>query len=106
MKRAGRERRALIGVLCALTAALTAAFAAKQIGAKMTEQEIKLLGEQVRQAAVDCYASEGYFPQSVNHLVEHYGLVYDQERYLVRYDAFASNVMPDIDVILKGEDSL
>ena len=53
----------------------------------MTEQEIKLLGEQVRQAAVDCYASEGYFPQSVNHLVEHYGLVYDQERYLVRYDA-------------------
>ena len=63
-----------------------------------------MLQEQVRRAAVDCYASEGRYPQTIDYLVKHYGLVFDGERYSILYDAFASNIMPDIAVSIRGED--
>ena len=62
-----------------------------------------MIRQQIRRAAISCYASEGRYPQEVSYLVEHYGLVYDESRYSILYDAFASNIMPDINVLVKGE---
>jgi len=96
--------RAVLGIGCAILIAVLAAFAAVRMDERMQEQECALLLEQVRQAAIGCYASEGRYPQSVDYLVEHYGLIYDEEKYSILYDAFASNIMPDIDVNIRGED--
>lgn len=104
MRKKARSRRYLIGLAFAACAALCAAYAASWIGNEMALEEKQLLREQVQQAAVSCYASEGRFPQTLSHLVDNYGLIYDQERYLIWYDAFASNVMPDIDVSVRGEE--
>ena len=43
-------------------------------------------------------AVEGAYPDDLEYLRTHYGLAYDQSRYLVRYDSFGSNLMPDISV--------
>ena len=59
------------------------------------------LEEALRRAAVSCYALQGYYPPSVDYLVEHYALQYDTERYAVRYELTASNLMPDITVLEK-----
>ena len=56
----------------------------------------------VRRAALTCYAVEGAYPQSLEALKHGYGLAYNEDAYIVVYDAFASNVMPDIQVLRKG----
>ena len=50
----------------------------------------------VHNAALTCYAVEGAYPEDLDYLREEYGLAYDQSRYMVTYDAFASNLVPEI----------
>ena len=94
----------LAGIACAAVAALATGAIAGRIGRGVSEEELALLSQQVRRAAVACYASEGRYPQSLDYLEHEYGLRYDSVRYAVRYDAFASNVMPDISVSVRGND--
>ena len=53
----------------------------------------------VRRTAVSCYASEGFYPPDVAYMQEHYGLQFDEETYIIRYERPASNWMPDITVL-------
>lgn len=66
------------------------------------DSETELVRDAVKNAALSCYAVEGAFPASVDYLREHYGLIYDESKYIVSYDAFASNILPDILVLEKG----
>jgi hypothetical protein len=53
----------------------------------------------ITRAAVQCYALEGRYPLSISYLEDTYGLRVDRDRYTIHYQAFASNIIPDIDVI-------
>lgn len=53
----------------------------------------------LRRAAVSCYATEGVYPSDVAYLLDHYGVSFDEETYIIRYELFASNWMPDITVL-------
>lgn len=63
------------------------------------EQGRQQLEEAVRRAAVSCYASYGFYPPSVAYMAENCGLRYDGESYVIHYERFASNLMPDITVL-------
>ena len=67
------------------------------------EAEEQLVADAVRQAAVTCYSVEGGYPESLDHLKEHYGLAYNEDVFIVSYDAFAENLMPDIHVMRRGD---
>lgn len=60
-----------------------------------------LLEDAVRKSAVACYASEGFYPPSVAYLQEHYGLQWNSKKYIIHYEIFASNLMPEITIISK-----
>ena len=62
------------------------------------QQDKALLEEVLRRTAVACFASEGFYPPDVAYMQQHYGLRYDENRFTVHYDRFASNLMPDITV--------
>lgn len=49
-----------------------------------------------------CYAIEGAYPPSVEYLAENYGFTYDRTKYIVRYNIFADNVRPTVNVIERG----
>ena len=55
--------------------------------------------EAIRRAAVSCYALEGAYPESYEYLKEKYGVKINERLYVVDYNVFASNIMPDITVI-------
>ena len=57
------------------------------------------LEDAVRRGAVACYAAEGIYPPNLEYLEEHYGIQVDRKRYTVVYEAFASNLMPDVAVL-------
>ena len=64
-------------------------------------QGLQQLENALRRASVACYAVEGFYPADVDYLCENYGVTYEKDRYLVHYDCFASNLMPDITVVEK-----
>ena len=62
-------------------------------------ERLSQLEEAIRRAAVSCYAIEGFYPSDTDYLVENYGLIIDESKYTVFYDAFASNILPEITVL-------
>ena len=59
------------------------------------------LEEVLRKTAVACYASEGFYPPDLEYMRQNYGLRYDEAQYVIYYNIFASNLMPDITVLDK-----
>ena len=49
--------------------------------------------------AVACYAAEGMYPPDLKYLEDNYGVQINKERYTVKYEYIASNLMPDITVL-------
>ena len=96
MKKSGKRRAAEL--VCAFIAALLTCVAVQAVGKQLVQAEKKALHTRVREAAISCYAAEGRYPKVLSYLEEAYGLRYDKSRFVVYYDAFASNVLPDIDV--------
>ena len=62
-------------------------------------QEAEGLKNTILQSAVHCYALEGFYPDSLAYLEEHYGLTYDKDKYVVSYEIIGSNLMPGVTVI-------
>lgn len=83
----------------ALAALLLFSAALKQVDAGRKAEGARILEESARRSAVACYAAEGVYPPDLEYLRAHYGLQIDEERYTVRYDVFAANMMPDITVL-------
>ena len=53
-----------------------------------------------------CYGTEGAYPESLAYLKEHYGLHYNEEKYIVDYEIVAKNIRPQVRVVrLSGEGS-
>lgn len=66
---------------------------------KNREEGKACLEDAVRRAATACYAQEGVYPPDIEYLEENYGIQINHELYTVRYEIFASNLMPDITVL-------
>jgi hypothetical protein len=59
---------------------------------------VRLLEDALVRAAVHSYAVNGYFPESVEYITENFGIHIDSARYIVHYEVFAVNLLPDIRV--------
>ena len=88
-----------LALIACMLAAAVAVYA--WVGRVQDRNETETVRHAIREAALTCYAVEGAYPDSVDYLREHYRLAYDTERYFVTYDAFASNLIPDIWVTVK-----
>ncbi len=63
------------------------------------EEGLRVTEDHLRRTIVSCYALEGRYPPSIAYLQEQYGLQVDEEKYIVHYEIFAENIMPDITVL-------
>ena len=88
---------ALLAALCLIFFVSSLASVDRQQGEEGRQQ----LETALRRAAVACYAAEGVYPPTVEYLQEHYGVQIEEERYIVFYEIFANNLMPDITVLEK-----
>ena len=59
---------------------------------------IRLLEEALMRVAVHSYAVNGFFPESLDYIVENFGVFIDHGRFVVHYEVFAANLLPDIRV--------
>lgn len=71
-------------------------------GAKNADEESRrVLEENLRRAAVQCYALEGFYPADETYLEAEYGVNINRNKFAVHYEGFASNLMPEITVVPK-----
>lgn len=82
-----------IGILLAFVTAIS------NLNQGNSAEEKKQLEEAIRRSVVTCYATEGVYPPDFAYVKEKYGILVDESRYLVVYDVFAENLMPDITVL-------
>lgn len=99
-----KERRFRISgpVLTAVLTLCVFAFFLRAIvitGEDVSQREGENLKQALEQSVVICYALEGSYPESLQYLKDHYGISWNEERYLVDFEVIGSNLPPDITVI-------
>ena len=88
----------LVTFLCVIAIFI---YATGELSVRATSEGAIPLENAIHRASIQCYAIEGRYPSSVDYLVDHYGLQIDEKKYMVFYEGFASNIMPDITVSLR-----
>lgn len=64
---------------------------------------LDLVKTNINKAVMTCYTSEGFYPDSLDYLKANYGLIIDETKINVFYEALGSNLYPDIMVTYKGK---
>ena len=73
--------------------------AVSNLGSGKSLEDKKQLENALQKAVVACYSIEGAYPPDVDYLLEHYAIVYDSQRFIIKYEYYGSNIMPDITVL-------
>lgn len=95
-----------IAIVLLIVALLTGVWLlVNRVGSSSDQAQTRFVTEAVHNAALTCYAVEGAYPSGLEYLRSHYGLAYDQNRYMVNYIWEGSNMMPDIRVTELGVDA-
>lgn len=98
-----RKKMLMLGITLLAAAAIICG--AKLVGSgikkDISTQTLASIKNAVLRSAVQCYAVEGSYPQSLDYLEQNYGLQLNHKQYFVDYQIFASNVMPDVAVLIR-----
>jgi len=92
-------RSILVPILFSLAIIGMIVYGLGQTEASTRAEAARILEDSIRRAVVMSYAVEGRYPESLSYIEEHYGVHIDRNKYVVHYEIFASNLMPDIMVI-------
>ena len=101
-KKSGFFRRLMVTLAVFLVLIVGGLLLVNKVSSASGSAETELVRDAVRSAVLTCYAVEGAYPANIDYLMEYYGLAYNEDAYLVIYNAFASNIMPSIQVIELG----
>lgn len=65
-------------------------------------KDLDRVKQAIQKAALECYSTEGFYPEDIQYLKEYYGLYLQEDLYNVRYEYIGSNIMPETGVYRKG----
>ena len=82
--------------------AASLAWAGAETKERMAEQT-ESIRDAVRSRALQCYVIEGAYPESLDYLIENYGLAVNTEDYRIVYIPYAENLPPQIKVVYIGD---
>ncbi len=84
------------------------AFFYSQIGdlsKEMSSSNVDAVSQAIENAVITCYAIEGSYPESIEYIEKHYGVVIDYDRFYVDYSIIAGNVKPAVAVYIVKSDN-
>jgi hypothetical protein len=77
-------------------------FAVSKATAGSVDEQKNNLQKAIDRAIIQCYVTEGRYPESFDYLQENYGIIYDDELFRVDYVIFGTNMKPDVTIINIG----
>ena len=93
----------VLGVVLFAAVAVWVAWGVREAARVSEEEGLRLAREAIERAVVSCYPLEGVYPATYEDLKEKSGLAVDEEKYVVFYDVFASNIRPSVTVLERRE---
>lgn len=91
----------VLAVLALLLILAAKIFLVDRPAQQVQENAAYAIAETIQARARQCFAVEGVYPESLEYLIENYGLRINTKDYYVVYEAFADNLPPDIRVAKK-----
>ena len=67
----------------------------------LSENTVRRQKESLTQA-LNCYATTGRYPESLEAIKKDYGLIYDDSLFFVDYRTQGSNIYPEVTIIERG----
>jgi len=61
----------------------------------------EILSDAIQHDIIHCYCIEGMYPPNVRYMQEHYGLTYDDSKFIIDYEYIGANIMPKVMIIPK-----
>lgn len=104
VKKKGRGQALIIPVALFLCMLLFLVFGSRNASHSTDEGHVKATLAAIRRGAVNCYATEGFYPPDLTYLEKNYGLILDREKLVIYYEAVGENLMPSILVYEKGKE--
>ncbi len=101
MKKKKKKWGWVLGIF--LVVCILAAIGAPRVARDLQEQSREAIRQKVISCDAQCYAVEGFYTQNLGYLEAHYCLTINHEDYIVSYDAFSSNLLPEVTVLVRGE---
>lgn len=101
-----QDNKLRTGLIIALIAVIIAVLAfawVRKAEQDSLEEQTEAIRDTIRQRALQCYVIEGAYPESLDYLVENYGLAVNTEDYKIVYMPYAENLPPEVKVILRKE---
>lgn len=92
----------IIGAIVIAAVVLTVFYGISGFAGGADDTQIEAQIKAIDRAAVQCYAIEGQYAATLEHLAENYGLMLDYESYAYEYTAVASNIKPIVRVVPLG----
>lgn len=71
------------------------------VSATTESKQMESLKTAMERSIAQCYAVEGSYPADVAYLTNHYGLTYDNNKFIVQYTYIGSNIYPEYVVLYR-----
>ena len=92
-------RGVIVPVIFTIIVMVMIVFGLRQTEEANKAEGLRILEDSIRRAVIAAYAIEGRYPESLEYIVENFGIHVDDTRFIVHYKVFASNLLPDITVL-------
>ena len=76
-------------------------FGISNISDQSDKKQSESLETAISRGVAHCYATNGYYPEDLSYLIEHYGILYDSDKYFIDYTVLGENIFPEITIIEK-----
>ena len=104
MERSKINLKLAVTVIIAAVILIAAVFAwAHKASEDSFEEQAEAIRDTVSRRALQCYVIEGAYPESLDYLVENYGLAVNREDYKIVYIPYAENLPPEVKLIYKKD---
>ena len=78
-------------------------FSVEYFSQNTKDKQLDALENSIQQSIVYCYTLEGSYPESLEYIKEHYGLIYNEDLFFVDYRFQGANLLPDVTIIPRGD---
>jgi len=99
IKRNNRAETIVISAVVFVLIFIVFLFAVSKASEGSIHEQRQSLSDAVDRAIIQCYVTEGKYPESFEYLKENYGIIYDEEQFRVDYVIYGSNMRPEVTII-------
>lgn len=104
MRRFGRKNNSIfrgIGISAALFTGAMFLFllAVGNVTEQTIQEQKQSLADAVERSLMQCYVTEGCYPEDFGYLEEKYGILYDRKQFRVDYHVYGSNMRPEVTIV-------